>query len=260
MKEEIVALLGLGRDKILQNTKIPKTEFYKLDDFNAEKKRIFTNDINEIVLLAILNEETINIAPLKNSEVNYEEISVIYVDLKKDDNKTKIIETIEKNIPNPTIIILSFENKVCLATARKRLNKAEQGKQVIESVETTPWLPLVHGTDTEDAYVKGLNIANFSFSNLFVFYQEFSLYVYQSVLLPFSSKFAFIKQLSIDELQLLVGEYQTKQAEVKRLKEEESKTLNFGDKVAIHAKVNRAEGEAEQASGAIKIALEKYGK
>lgn len=260
MKEEIVALLGLGRDKILQNTKIPKTEFYKLDDFNAEKKRIFTNDINEIVLLAILNEETINIALFKSEEVNYCEASVIYVDLKKDDNKTKIIETIEKNIPNPTIIILTFENKICVATARKRLSKAEQGKQVIESVQATPWLPLAYGTVAEDAYVKGLNIANFSFSNLFAFYQEFSLYIYQSVLLPFALKFAFIKQLSIDELQPLVGAYQAKQAEVRRLKEEESKTLNFGDKVAIHAKVNRAEREAEQALGTIKNVLEKYGK
>ena len=170
MKEDIILLLGLNRDKILQNTKIPKTEFFKLDDFNAEKKRIFTNDINEIILLAILNEETVNISAYRDDKENYGEISIIYIDLKKDTNKNKIIETIQKNIPNPTIIVTVLDSSFCIATALKRLNKAEKGKQVIEHTQSTPWLA-IKNEKPEEKYVRGLNITNFSFSNLKAFYQ-----------------------------------------------------------------------------------------
>lgn len=241
MKDEIIRLLGLRRDKILQDAKIPKAKFYDLEDFNAQKKKIFTNDVDEICLLAILNEETINIAPLKNDEVNYSEVYVVYVSLKKDNNSSKIIDVIQKNIPNPTIVILSFKNKVLIATARKRLSRAEKNRQVTESEQSTPWLAIDDQPQPIQSYLNGLNITNFSFQNLYNFYQEFSLYIYQSVLLPFSPDFKFAKALSIEALEPTLADYLAKQAEIRSLTEEESETLNFGDKIAIHQKLVKAQ-------------------
>jgi hypothetical protein len=247
MKEQIVKLLGLKRDKIFQDAKIPKTKFFELEDFNAENKRIFTNEIEEITLLAILNEETINIAPFKNDEVNYSEIYIVYVALKKSNNSPKIIETIQKNIPNPTIIILNYKDQLCLATANKRLNKAEKGKQVIEDEQRTGWLTLNSSMPQEKSYLEGLNIGRFSFLNLNTFYQEFSLYIYQAVLLPFVSEFKFLKHLPVQAIKPSIDNFLAKQAEITTLKDEESKTLNFGDKIAIHQKVIQAEKELNKA-------------
>lgn len=241
MKDEIIRLLGLRRDKILQDAKIPKAKFYDLEDFNAQKKKIFTNDVDEIYLLAILNEETINIAPLKNDEVNYSEVYMVYVTLKKDNNSSKIIDVIQKNIPNPTVVILNLKNKILVATARKRLSRAEKNKQVIESEQSTPWLAIDDLAQPIQGYLNGLNITNFSFQNLYNFYQEFSLYIYQSILLPFSSDFKFAKALSIEVLEPTLADYLAKQSEIRSLAEEELKTLNFGDKIAIHQKLVKAQ-------------------
>jgi hypothetical protein len=249
MKDEIIRLLGLQRDRILQDAKIPKAKFYDLEDFNAQKKKIFGNDVDEISLLAILNEETINIDPLKNEEVNYSEVYVVFVSLKNDNNSSKIIEAIQKNIPNPTIIILSFKNKILIATARKRLSQVEKNRQVIESEQSTPWLTIDEQAQPIRSYLDGLNITSFSFQNLYYFYQEFSLYIYQSVLLPFRSDFKFAKALSIEELEPTLAGYLAKQTELRNLAEEESKTLIFGDKIAIHQRLvdaQRALGDIEK--------------
>jgi len=251
-----IGLLGLRRDKILQDTKVPKTLFYELDDFNAPKKKIFTNEVAEILLLAILNEDTINIAPFKSEEVNYSEIYVVYVELKKEKNIALIVEAIQKNIHNPVIVILGFENKLRFFTATKRLNKAEKGKQVTEDTQTTGWLSPQGDLPQEKKYLEGLNITNFSFHNLFAFYQEFSNYIYQLALIPFVSDFLFLKKLAIQDIKPAIEAFRVKEAEVRRLTEEEVKIINFGDRIAIHRKLLDAQKEKEEAGVTIGKLLE----
>ncbi len=250
-------MLGLRRDKILQDAKIAKSKFYELDDFDNKKKRIFTDEIEEITLLAILNEDTINIASHKDNEVNYSEVYFVYVELKKVNSVVGIIEAMQKNIPNPVVLIFGWHDKICVATARKRLSLNEKGKQVIESEQITGWLSLVESTQLEKEYLGGLNIANFSFLNLYDFYQEFSLYVYQSILLSFVSEFHFYKSLVIEDIKPNIDRYLAKQAEVKRLREEESATINFGDRIAIHQRLIQAEKEEGESKELIKKMFEK---
>ena len=56
MKQQAINLFKLNRDRVLQDRRISKSTFYDLDAFNTTKKRIFTEDISEISLLAILND------------------------------------------------------------------------------------------------------------------------------------------------------------------------------------------------------------
>lgn len=243
--------MGLHRDKILQDTKIPKTLFYGLDDFNAEKKRIFTNEVSEICLLAILNEDTINIAPFKSEDVNYGEVYVVYVELKKEKNVAKIIEAIQRNILNPVIIVLGMDGKLRFSTATKRLNRAEKGKQVIEDMQSTPWLSQKDASPQEKNYLEGLDIANFTFLNLFAFYQEYSQYVYQSVLLPLMPDFRFLKNVTNADLKPAVDDYLDKKAKMRRMEEEEAKAVIFGDKFALHRKLLDAVREKQEAENTI---------
>ena len=255
MKEQVIQLMGLRRDKILQDKKIAKTKFYELDDFDNGKKKIFTDEIVDITLLAILNEETINIASYKDDEVNYSEVYVVYVELKKNLNMGKIVESIQKNIVYPVIVVFGWRDRICLATARKRLSLNEKGKQVVESEQMTDWLSVSDQAQAVRDYLKGLDIANFSFLNLYEFYREYSLYVYQSVLMQFESGFHFRKQLVIDQIKPEIERCVAKSAEVKRLQEEEKMAINFGDRIAVHQKLIEAQKEEVKAKEIIKKKL-----
>lgn len=247
MRERVINTLGLNRDGILQDKRIPKSKFFELDSFNNEKKRIFTEEINEVVLLAILNEETINIAPYKNDQVNYSEVYFIYIDLKSQKNIFAITEAIQKNIPNPCFLIFGFDNKIQLQTTIKRLSKGEQGKQVLEKEFVSEWISLLEPSSAEAEFVRQLNIANFSFENLYVFYTELTRLIYQSVLITILGEFNYSRKLKTDELRLYVDEYFDKNWEIARLKAEQIKTPDFAEQMKVQAKIIKAQSSEAEA-------------
>jgi hypothetical protein len=256
MKNKIIQIFGLQRDSILQNKKIPKAKFYELDDFNAEKKRIFTNDIKDIYLLAILNEETINIAPLKNEAVNYSEVYFIYVELKSIKNIAKIVEVIQKNIQNPVILIFSFENSILVQFSSKRLSNTSQEKQVVEQAYFSQWISIEDPSEAEKTWLNKLNISQFSFKNLYVFCEEYSKLIYQSITIAIFGTFYFYKKLYTIDLQPKIDEYLENQRNTVRLKASEGDALEFSEKMALHEKVIRAEKEGQVIKEKIKIFLE----
>lgn len=256
MKDKIIQIFGLERDSILQNKKIPKVKFYELDDFNAEKKRIFTNDVKDIYLLAILNEETINIASFKNSEVNYSEVYFIYVELKSEKNVTKIIEVIQKNIQNPVILIFSFKNLILVQFSMKRLSNNTQGKQVIEQDYMSQWVSIKNPNEMEKSLLDNLNISQFSFKNLYVFCEEYSRLIYQSVFMSIFESFYFYRKLDTIALRPKIEEYLENQKNILKLKAIEAETLEFSEKMTLHEKVAQAERIGQLIKNKIKIFLE----
>ena len=245
MKQQIINLFKLNRDRVLQDRKIPKSTFYDLDAFNTAKKRIFIEDISEISLLAILNEDTINIAAYKDTELNYSEIDIIYVELKGINNLGIIIETIQRNIPNPVILIFSYQESILIQSSRKRLSQAEADKQVIEEDFSTPWLNLQQATGLENSFLACLDISKFSFENLYSFYLEFTRLLYQSMLIQLLGEFRFYKHLDTEIIKSEIEKYLNKEKLIKHLKAEQIKTLEFSDKISLEQKIINLQAEAE---------------
>lgn len=237
MKEQIINLLNLDRDKILQNRKIPKNTFYDLDTFNTSKKRVFTEDINEINLLAILNEDTINISAYKDEELNYSEIDLIYVELKSTNNLPIIIEAIQKNILNPVVLIFSHEDSIMLQTSTKRLNQSEDSKQVIEETYSTSWINIVNPNNIEKKFLENLDISKFTFENLYAFYIEFTRLIYQSIFMSVLEGFEFYRKLDTIALKPQIDKYMENQRYISKLESEKAQTIEFGDRVALQQKL-----------------------
>lgn len=256
MKNTILRIFGLQRDSIVQNKKIPKAKFYELSDFNAEKKKIFKNDIKEIYLLAILNEETINIAPFKNKELNYSEVYFLYVELKSAKNVEKIAEGIQKNIQNPAIIIFSFATSLLVQFSSKRLSGVSRDRQVIERAYCTQWISTESPNTAEKAFLDALDISRFSFKNLYAFCEEYSRMIYQSILMVIFGSFCFYKKLDTMELRPKIEEYLEIQKERVRLMASEADALEFSEKMTLYEKRVRAEKEEETIKERMRIFLE----
>jgi hypothetical protein len=255
MKERIINILGLNRDGILQDKRIPKTKFFELDTFNKEKKRIFTDEISEIVLLAILNEETINISAYKDDQVNYSEIYFIYIDLKVRKNISLIAETIQKNILNPCVLIFVDGGQLLLQVALKRLSKNEEDKQVIEKVIQSAWISMDSDLESEREFIAKLEINNFSFENLYVFYNELARLIYQSCLITITGAFKFYRKLEIAELEPYVLECLSASQEIVRLKAEQDKTPDFGERVAVQNEIIKTQDKEDEAKNRLNILL-----
>lgn len=241
MKEKIINLFGLDRDKILQNRKIPKTKFYELDSFNNTKKKIFTDEIKEITLLAILNEETINISAYKDQELNYSEFYFIHVDLKEKRNLGVITETICRNIQNPLVLIYSFGDMILIITAIKRLNKAESNKQVTEEEFTSPWISISTDNQTERAFLSACNISQFSFIDFSRFHTEIARLVYQSITLEILGEYNFNPRLDNNLLRPFIEQYNEEKRVLANLESELSKLVEFGDKVSVKQNIINSE-------------------
>jgi hypothetical protein len=237
LKEQIINLFKLNRDRILQDRKIPKNTFYDLDAFNTSKKRIFTEDINEINLLAILNEDTINISAYKDEELNYSEVDIIYVDMKNTNNIQVIIEAIQKNILNPVILVFSYESSILIQVALKRLNQSEKDKQVIEEDYSTDWINILSASEPKAKFLASLDISKFSFDNLYSFYLEFSRLVYQSIFISVLGDFEFYRKLDTIILKPQIESYLNNLKLIARLEAEQSQTLEFGVRVSLQQKL-----------------------
>lgn len=245
MKEQIINLFKLNRDQILQDRKIPKNTFYDLDAFNTAKKRIFTEDVNEINLLAILNEDTINISAYKDEELNYSEIDIIYIGLKNISNIQIIIEAIQKNILNPVILVFTHESSILMQVALKRLNQSEKDKQVIEEEYLTNWINIVSPNEAEAKFLTNLDISKFSFDNLYNFYIEFSRLVYQSIFIRILEDFEFYKKLDTMVLKPKIESYLDNLKLIAKLKAEQVQTLEFGDRVSLQQKLIDAQKQEQ---------------
>jgi hypothetical protein len=256
MKEKIIDLFGLDRDKILQNRKIPKTKFYELDSFNNTKKKIFTDEIKEINLLAILNEETINISAYKDEELNYSEFYFIHVDLKEKKNLSVITKTICRNIQNPLVLVYSFNYSILITTAIKRLNKTASAKQVLEEELTSPWILISTDNPAEKAFLAACNIYQFSYMNLYCFHAEITRLVYQSITIEILDEYTFNAKLDNDMLKSLVEEYYAEKRVITTLESELNKLVEFGDKVSVKQNIINTEKRIAQLKKRFKKFLE----
>lgn len=172
MLEKIINIFGL--EKYQNIRKIPKNTFYKQDDFNKTNEKLFLKEIESINLISALNKTNINIKEYENEERIYLEIYFLIVELKSKDRVNEIANIIQTFIPNPSIIILKFTDEVKICSANKRKSKAEKDKQVIEDFFISNWIDLELLENSDENFLKDLDIHKNSFENFYRFYTGFS--------------------------------------------------------------------------------------
>lgn len=78
----------------------------------------------------------------------------------------------QRSIPNPLVLLFSYENALCVGLAEKRINQSYKEKWVVEESYSTDWINLEEPTTQQTAFLAGCNINNFSFSNCLAFYKS----------------------------------------------------------------------------------------
>jgi len=152
--------------------RIFKKLFYENGQLNATDKKAFQEDLDFIEIRNSLSPTSSNIRAYMDAENEYEEIQILHVALSSENRVSRITDAIQKSIPYPVIIVASCNNDICINTAVKRINKADQSKLVIEETHETGWFSMTSPEEWQQDFLKLFRATSFSFQNLYDFYKD----------------------------------------------------------------------------------------
>ena len=168
-------------------TRITKKMLIDNNELSSQDKKLVTDTIQSIEWQNTLKPETLNVAVYVTDAVEYIEIAVIRVVLKKVGNETnsknkaksnssllsKVAKLLHTLIPYPVILLLELDEELAISLADKRINQADKSKLVIENIYNSGWLSSMGLTENENAFLNDFSLKNVSSLNYFELYQDF---------------------------------------------------------------------------------------
>lgn len=245
MKEYFDALFEFTKFGVSQDRKIFKKSFYEKPELNSERRKIIKNDIDAIIIIGLLNEDTISITPYKNDKEQYEEIYFIQVTLKNAKNAKSIAECLHMIIPNPIVLLMVYNDNILISVAPKRLHEQSKGVVVVDKECHSTWIDTIDPPDAEAAFLDSLVLDNLPFDNLRTFYYDICRRVLYSQAIPFIGQYKYTRDQEIYALHEMIKEIINEQTHIAVLKKEEKDTPNFGDKIDLHIKLQEAQHKME---------------
>lgn len=218
-----------------------KKLFYENGTLTSSDKDIFTNDIQKITWKYSFKEENLNIKTFKNEELDYEEIALIEVLLSKEARYKKICEIVQKTIPYPLLIVLMHEDKILLNAAYKRINKVDNSKNTIDNFVYSNWINIDDLKDNEVSFMNSIDIKNFSFINMYKFYQGFVEKLNLLNASAVTGDFEALKDRDIGEVNKLNNQIEEINSEIEKLKIDINKEQHFNKRMDINIKIKKLE-------------------
>ncbi|WP_026711832.1 DUF4391 domain-containing protein [Flavobacterium filum] len=160
------------------NQKLPKTFFKRNFDLTLTERKLLDDFsiIQQMEILASVNVETANIPAYVDEVVTYEEINILAIQTTNeqfDRQKHKIIELVQKYIPNPMLVMIYDNQQMVLNVTEKRINNNDVTKRVIEKLYTTVNLQLPINDPKNQAFIESIAFEKANKLNLQNYYQHF---------------------------------------------------------------------------------------
>ena len=93
--------------KSKQRSNIPKNAIYPQLN-KTEDKDLIQDSVQSIYLLAILNEQTTNLAVYESDTEYFNEIFFIHVHMREKDKEEKVFNILTRIFPYPIIVVFNF--------------------------------------------------------------------------------------------------------------------------------------------------------
>lgn len=154
------------------NDKVFKRLFYEHGQLTSADKKLFAEDVDDITCLYMLTPKTIAINTYHDEDRVYDEVAVLLVKLRKPKSASRIATIIQRTIPYPVIMLVSYQDQLMLQLADKRINKADSSKLVIADSLSTEWLKLTAPEVHTQAFISTFSIKQLRYSHLYHFYQD----------------------------------------------------------------------------------------
>lgn len=120
--------------KSKQRSNIPKNAIYPQLN-KTEDKDLIQDSVQSIYLLAILNEQTTNLAVYESDTEYFNEIFFIHVHMREKDKEEKVFNILTRVFPYPIIVVFNFESLSSIHTGKygKRMLSGVPSVKVINT-------------------------------------------------------------------------------------------------------------------------------
>lgn len=241
---EIFEILGIDKKVKYIGQKITKKMFYTQVDLSKDDERIFIDFIDKIEMSYVLDSKNINIDIFVNEEYNYSAIGYMIINLKKEDKIDKIANIIQNSIPNPLVIIFEYQNKFCVSTSLKRVNKNDSSKVVVEEINSTPFIDLNNLNENYEKFINSINISNLDYSNFFNFYKGIDDKIFAFKNLKVIGIYEEDNQ-NIKKTKEIIEKINIYNEELKKLVSQIKKETQFNKKMKLNVEANKIKSEIE---------------
>lgn len=224
--------------KSVVNKKLPKNQIQgKVDKKSSD---ILTKDVEGIYIYSVLNKSTSNIMPYQNEDFNISEVMVLEVKLREIKNINTIRKIFHNIIPNPIILVLSYEGKIEISVGMKRLNKNDSMKVILGDIVLTKFIDLVNTESYEKKFLEQIKITSLPQLNLYELYKSLENYIVLTKFFEVVDDY-IVGVDKIDKALELLKKYEKLEEEIKSYEKNKKAEANFGRQMEWHVKIKKLE-------------------
>lgn len=221
---------------------IPKKDFYEAG-FKTSDKKIFTNNVKQIKWLYYLKEDNIQIPPYTDEEKDYTELEVLTLTLKKDNKIERICELIQRFIPYPILLIITYHEKTMLSVAHKRNSKNEEDAVTLTDMRYTDWIDDKTPTEFALKLIDNLKFENLDKQNMYTLYSD----IVNKIIQYNGSRYAG-EELSIpvEKIKEINNQIISLNKKIEIIKYEIKKETQFNKKLEMNMKIKDMKNKIEK--------------
>lgn len=224
--------------KSVVNKKLPKNQIQgKVDKKSSD---ILTKDVEGIYIYSVLNKSTSNIMPYQNEDFNISEVMVLEVKLREIKNINTIRKIFHNIIPNPIILVLSYEEKIEISVGMKRLNKNDSMKVILGDIVLTKFIDLVNTESYEKKFLEQIKITSLPQLNLYELYKSLENHIVLTKFFDVLDDY-IVGVDKIDKALELLNKYEKFEEEINTYEKNKKAEANFGRQMEWHVKIKKLE-------------------
>lgn len=159
-------------EEALLNKKVHKKLFSEHGDLSAADKKILKEVAENINWYAALKPDNIKIPAYTDETSEYNEVSILVVNLTKQVSVNRLSEIIHRTIPYPLLVIFRCENFEVLSSAPKRFSQATAEALVVEAFYDTGWIDMLHSSELVNVFLGSIHNASLNQQNLKKWYRS----------------------------------------------------------------------------------------
>lgn len=235
MQKTIIDIIKVP-EKARVNKKVPKNMFYRNADLNKAETKTFVDEIQSVQLLAMLNSDSIRVAPFINEDYNISDVALMIVELKGRGREEKVANIIHAAIPYPLFIVFAHNNEVRFSTGMKRLNKNDSSAVMVEDINYSPWIDPQYPLPVQKTFLESLALETMPFDNLYRLYLAMDNRIYLTGVIDLIDVYPS-PSVNVSMIQAMLEEIGEMEKAIKNLNSTMKREKSFAHQMEQHVKI-----------------------
>jgi len=243
MLETLMKIFNLPPKARLQK-RMSKSMFYRNAEFSKKEVKTFVDEIQVIQIIAILNLDSLRVAPFVNDDYSISDIVYLLIELKNSGQEEKVARIIHAAIPHSLLIIFNHRQEIRFSTALKRLNKNNPTDVVLGDTNSSPWMNPIYPLPVQKTFLDSLALETMPFDNLYRLYLALDNRIYLTGVMDLIDTYPS-PGVNVSEVQAMLDEIDELGKIIKNLKSIMTREKSFAQQMEQHVQIQQLQQQLD---------------